>query len=201
MRKVFMKNYRHPILVIGIGNILLRDEGIGVRTIQRMQEIDVPARVLWRHSATIRIDRFANEMDRTIGEAEYGALRMLAAEQMHVGRVVHLVVDRRTDGTGDAPGGGKSARPAPRRPFLRVRGVDRQNGSLAQSNGVAQPVGNGGKPRTTFSIENPIVFDEQMRFSAIAEESAATRVVSRRDHDARATQIFTQRFERGGGAL
>ena len=37
-----MVNSRPSILVIGIGNILLRDEGIGVRTIQRMQEIDVP---------------------------------------------------------------------------------------------------------------------------------------------------------------
>lgn len=37
-----MQNTRHPVLVIGIGNILLRDEGIGIRTIQRMQNIEVP---------------------------------------------------------------------------------------------------------------------------------------------------------------
>ena len=56
MRKVFMENYRHPILVIGIGNILLRDEGIGVRTIQRMQEIDVPDFVEIVDGSTTGID-------------------------------------------------------------------------------------------------------------------------------------------------
>jgi hydrogenase maturation protease len=33
---------RRPILVLGIGNILLRDEGVGVRVIERMQEIPLP---------------------------------------------------------------------------------------------------------------------------------------------------------------
>ena len=33
---------RRPILVLGIGNILLRDEGVGVRVIEQMQEIPVP---------------------------------------------------------------------------------------------------------------------------------------------------------------
>jgi hydrogenase maturation protease len=37
-----MGNTRQPVLVIGIGNILLRDEGIGVRTVQAMEQIDVP---------------------------------------------------------------------------------------------------------------------------------------------------------------
>ena len=37
-----MENSRQTVLVIGIGNILLRDEGIGVRTIQAMEEIDMP---------------------------------------------------------------------------------------------------------------------------------------------------------------
>lgn len=31
-----------PILVLGIGNILLRDEGIGVRVIEKMQAISLP---------------------------------------------------------------------------------------------------------------------------------------------------------------
>lgn len=31
-----------PILVIGIGNILLQDEGVGVRVIEAMQEMDLP---------------------------------------------------------------------------------------------------------------------------------------------------------------
>ena len=33
---------RRPILILGIGNILLRDEGVGVRVIEQMQEIPVP---------------------------------------------------------------------------------------------------------------------------------------------------------------
>lgn len=33
---------RRPILILGIGNILLRDEGVGVRVIERMQEIPLP---------------------------------------------------------------------------------------------------------------------------------------------------------------
>ena len=33
---------RRAILVLGIGNILLRDEGVGVRVIEQMQEIPVP---------------------------------------------------------------------------------------------------------------------------------------------------------------
>jgi hydrogenase maturation protease len=33
---------RRPILVLGIGNILLRDEGVGVRVIEQMQKIHLP---------------------------------------------------------------------------------------------------------------------------------------------------------------
>ena len=33
---------RPPILVLGIGNILLRDEGVGVRVIEQMQELRLP---------------------------------------------------------------------------------------------------------------------------------------------------------------
>ncbi len=33
---------RCPILVLGIGNILLRDEGVGVRVIEQMQKIHLP---------------------------------------------------------------------------------------------------------------------------------------------------------------
>lgn len=38
-------NNRRPILVLGIGNILLRDEGVGVRVIEQMQEIPLPVDV------------------------------------------------------------------------------------------------------------------------------------------------------------
>jgi len=33
---------RRPILVLGIGNILLRDEGVGVRAIEHMQKMHLP---------------------------------------------------------------------------------------------------------------------------------------------------------------
>ena len=33
---------RPPILVLGIGNILLRDEGVGVRVIEQMREMHLP---------------------------------------------------------------------------------------------------------------------------------------------------------------
>jgi len=36
---------RSPILVLGIGNILLRDEGVGVRVIERMQKMRLPDNV------------------------------------------------------------------------------------------------------------------------------------------------------------
>ena len=36
---------RCPILVLGIGNILLRDEGVGVRIIERMRAADLPKEV------------------------------------------------------------------------------------------------------------------------------------------------------------
>jgi len=31
-----------PILILGIGNILLKDEGVGVHTAKRMMEMDLP---------------------------------------------------------------------------------------------------------------------------------------------------------------
>jgi hydrogenase maturation protease len=34
-----------PILILGIGNILLRDEGVGVRTVQAIQKLELPAGV------------------------------------------------------------------------------------------------------------------------------------------------------------
>ena len=36
---------KHPILVLGIGNILLKDEGIGVHTIRELEKQDLPATV------------------------------------------------------------------------------------------------------------------------------------------------------------
>jgi hydrogenase maturation protease len=36
---------RRPVLILGIGNILLRDEGVGVRVIEQMQKIPLPDNV------------------------------------------------------------------------------------------------------------------------------------------------------------
>ena len=33
---------RSPVLVLGIGNVLLRDEGVGVRVIEQMQKMSLP---------------------------------------------------------------------------------------------------------------------------------------------------------------
>lgn len=35
-------NERRPILILGIGNILLRDEGVGVRVIEMLQQQNIP---------------------------------------------------------------------------------------------------------------------------------------------------------------
>ena len=37
-----MEKKRCSTLVLGIGNILLRDEGVGVRVIEQMQEVSFP---------------------------------------------------------------------------------------------------------------------------------------------------------------
>ena len=34
-----------PVLVLGVGNILLRDEGIGVRVVQELERMELPAGV------------------------------------------------------------------------------------------------------------------------------------------------------------
>jgi hydrogenase maturation protease len=36
------ENQHRPILILGIGNILLKDEGIGVRVVQAMQKMELP---------------------------------------------------------------------------------------------------------------------------------------------------------------
>jgi hydrogenase maturation protease len=40
-----MSNNRKPILVLGIGNILLRDEGIGVHVINELQNMPLPENI------------------------------------------------------------------------------------------------------------------------------------------------------------
>ncbi len=47
---------RTPNLVLGLGNILLRDEGVGVRVVQAMQGMDLPADVEVFDGATAGLD-------------------------------------------------------------------------------------------------------------------------------------------------
>ncbi len=47
---------REPILVLGIGNILLRDEGIGVRVIEAMQKMHLPDNVELFDGGTTGVD-------------------------------------------------------------------------------------------------------------------------------------------------
>jgi len=38
-------NDKKPVLILGIGNILLKDEGVGVYTIRKMMEMDLPPEI------------------------------------------------------------------------------------------------------------------------------------------------------------
>ena len=40
-----LTNHKCPVLVLGIGNILLRDEGVGVRVIEALREMPLPEHV------------------------------------------------------------------------------------------------------------------------------------------------------------
>ena len=47
---------RQPILILGLGNILLRDEGVGVRVIETMRELDLPPEVELYDGGTVGAD-------------------------------------------------------------------------------------------------------------------------------------------------
>ncbi|MGD2108066.1 MAG: hydrogenase maturation protease [Phycisphaerae bacterium] len=53
-----------PILVLGLGNILLRDEGVGVRVVQSMQRMDLPPGVELLDGATGGLDLLDALADR-----------------------------------------------------------------------------------------------------------------------------------------
>lgn len=55
---------RCPILVLGIGNILLRDEGVGVRVIEQMQKMRLPDEVELVDGGTAGADLFDVLADR-----------------------------------------------------------------------------------------------------------------------------------------
>ncbi len=45
-----------PVLVLGLGNILLRDEGVGVHVVRAMERLDLPPRVELCDGATAGLD-------------------------------------------------------------------------------------------------------------------------------------------------
>ena len=47
---------RCPVLVLGIGNILLRDEGVGVRVVEMLQAMELPSTVEVFDGATAGVD-------------------------------------------------------------------------------------------------------------------------------------------------
>lgn len=55
---------RRPVLVLGIGNILLRDEGIGVRVVETLQTMELPSTVETLDGATAGIDLLDALADR-----------------------------------------------------------------------------------------------------------------------------------------
>ena len=79
------KTQRCPTLVLGLGNILLRDEGVGVRVIEAMQQLDLPDGVELFDGATAGfdlIDALADRqrvivIDALAGDDEPGTLRRM----------------------------------------------------------------------------------------------------------------------------
>jgi hydrogenase maturation protease len=53
--KTYMESQK-PILILGIGNLLLKDEGIGVHVINRLREMDLPTDVEVMDGGTLGID-------------------------------------------------------------------------------------------------------------------------------------------------
>ena len=53
-----------PLLVLGVGNILLRDEGIGVRVVEAMEQVELPPEVELFDGATAGLDLLDAIADR-----------------------------------------------------------------------------------------------------------------------------------------
>lgn len=80
---------RSPILVLGVGNILLRDEGVGVRVVEALRERQLPPEVELFDGGTIGADlldviadrRKVIVIDAVLGDFEPGTvLRMTPAD-------------------------------------------------------------------------------------------------------------------------
>jgi hydrogenase maturation protease len=59
---------RASILILGVGNILMGDEGVGVRTVEAIKQIDLPANVevIDGGTASIDIQEFLRNRDKVI---------------------------------------------------------------------------------------------------------------------------------------
>jgi hydrogenase maturation protease len=53
-----------PLLVLGVGNILLRDEGVGVRVVEAMEQVELPPEVELFDGATAGLDLLDAIADR-----------------------------------------------------------------------------------------------------------------------------------------
>ncbi len=56
--------WRCPTLVLGVGNILLRDEGVGVRVVQAMEKLELPSSVELLDGGTAGADLLDELADR-----------------------------------------------------------------------------------------------------------------------------------------
>ena len=79
-----------PVLVLGLGNILLRDEGVGVRVIEAMERLELPANVELFDGATAGLDllgvlagrRKVIVIDAIDGDCEPGTVLRLGPEDL-----------------------------------------------------------------------------------------------------------------------
>ncbi len=79
-----------PTLILGLGNILLRDEGLGVRVVEAMEKLDLPAGVELFDGATYGIDlvNVLAQRDRVIvidaidADCEPGTMMRLTADEL-----------------------------------------------------------------------------------------------------------------------
>jgi hydrogenase maturation protease len=51
-----MTEHKKPILILGIGNILLKDEGIGVRVVEKIKDMPLPSDVEVMDGGTLGLD-------------------------------------------------------------------------------------------------------------------------------------------------
>ena len=81
---------RCPVLILGVGNILLRDEGVGVRVVQAMEQMELPPGVELFDGATAGLDLLDTLADRrrviiidaVEGDSEPGTVFRLSPEDL-----------------------------------------------------------------------------------------------------------------------